>query len=62
MFTIGHAEEGLEKCAQDEKTLQQYSVAVLEKLCTDKQVEVDKGSSSRRLKKPYIKALLRYVR
>jgi hypothetical protein len=62
MYTIDHAEEGLRQCGQDEKTLQKYSVAVLEELCTNNGIEVDKGSSSRRLKKPYIKAVLGYVR
>jgi hypothetical protein len=39
-----------------EKTLQRYSIAALQELCVKNGIEVDNGS--RRLKKPYINALL----
>ena len=62
MYTIGHAEKALRQCGQDEKTFLRYNVAVLEELCAKHGIEVDKGSNSRPLKKPFIKALLGYVR
>ena len=62
MYTIDHAENALWQCGPDKKTLQWYTVAVLNELCARRSIEVDKGSTSRLLKKPYIKALLDYVR
>ncbi|KAH9174098.1 hypothetical protein EDB89DRAFT_1904811 [Lactarius sanguifluus] len=59
MYTIDHAEQALRQCHQDERTLLQYSIAVLRELCARNGIEVD-GGSSRLLKKPYIKALLSY--
>lgn len=61
MDAMDHAEQALRQCRQDEKTLQRYSVAVLHELCAKNSIEVDKGGS-RPLKKPYINALLEYVR
>jgi len=62
MYTIDHAEKALRRCGLDEKTLRRYTVAVLRELCAKSGIEVDKGSTSRPLKSPYIKALLDYVR
>ena len=62
MYTIDHAEKALLQCSLNEKTLLRYTVAVLSDLCARNGIEIDKGSTSRPLKKPYIKALLNYVR
>ena len=61
MYTIDHAEQTLRQCRQDKRTLQQYNIAVLRKLCAKNGIEVDEGGS-RLLKKPYINALLSHVR
>jgi hypothetical protein len=61
MYTIDHAEQALRQCRHDEKTLQRYSVAVLQELCAKNSIQVDEGCS-RRLKKPYINAILSHVR
>jgi hypothetical protein len=57
-----HTEKALRQSSLNEKTLLQYTVAVLSELCVRSGIEVDKGSTSRPLKKPYIKALLNSVR
>jgi hypothetical protein len=62
MYTIDHAEKALRQCGLNEKILLRYTVAVLNELCARSGIEVGKGSTSRPLKKPYIKALLDYVR
>ena len=46
----------------NKRTLLWYTVAILSNLCARSGIEIDKGTSSRPLKKPYIKALLNYVR
>lgn len=62
MYTIDHAEKAFRQCSLNEKTLLWYSVVVLSELCARRGIGVDKGPTSRPLKKPYIKALLNYVR
>jgi hypothetical protein len=61
MHTIYQAEKALREHIQSEKTLKQYSVAVLRELCVKRGIQVDAGDS-RRLKRPYIDALLTHVR
>jgi hypothetical protein len=61
MYTIDHAERALRQRRHDEKTLQRYSIAVLQELCAKNSIEVD-GGCSRRLKKPYINAIMNHVR
>ncbi|KAI9444424.1 hypothetical protein BJY52DRAFT_1228866 [Lactarius psammicola] len=61
MNTIDHAEQTLWRCRQDERTLRRYNIAILRELCAKNGIEVDEGGS-KRLKKPYIKALLSYQR
>jgi len=61
LYTIYHAECALWQYNQTEKTLKQYSIAVLRELCVKQAIQVDLGMS-RRLKRPYINALLVYVR
>lgn len=60
MYTIDHAEQALRQHRHDERTLQRYSIAVLQELCAKNGIEVDEGCS-RRLKKPYIDVVLSYV-
>jgi hypothetical protein len=61
LYTIYHAERALRQHNQTEKTLKRYSIAVLRELCVKRAIQVDLGVS-RRLKRPYIDALLVYVR
>jgi len=61
MYTIYHAERALRQKCQNEKVLKRYSIAVLQELCAKRGIQVD-AATSRRLKKPYIDALLTYVR
>lgn len=61
MRTIYQAEKALREGIQSEKTLRQYSIAVLRELCVKRGIQADAGDS-RRLKRPYIDALLTYVR
>jgi hypothetical protein len=61
LYTIYHAEHALRQHNQIEKTLKRYSIAVLRELCVKRAIQVDLGVS-RRLKRPYIDALLVYVR
>ena len=61
LYMIDHAEPALWQHDQTEKTLKQYSIAVLRELCVERAIQVDLGVS-RRLKRPYIDALLVYVR
>lgn len=60
MYTINTAERALRKHFQSENALKQYSIAVLRELCIKRHLQVDVGSRS--LKKPYIEALLTYVK
>lgn len=60
MYTIRHAERALRQQNQSEKTLRRYRIAVLQELCIRHSIQVDVGSQP--LKKPYIDALLAYVR
>ncbi len=61
MYMIDHTEQTLWQCCQDERTLQQYNIAILRELCAKNGIEVDEGGS-RLLKKLYINALLSHVR
>ncbi len=61
LYTIYHTEHALQQHNQTEKTLKQYSIAVLWELCVKRAIQVDLGVS-RHLKRPYIDALLVYVR
>lgn len=55
--TIHDAEKALQHGRPDQRTLKQYSVDILQELCARRRIEVvQKGS--RRLKGPYIDALL----
>lgn len=59
--TIHDAEQALQHGCPDRKTLERFSVDILEELCTTRMVEiVHKGT--RRFKKPYIDALLDVTR
>jgi hypothetical protein len=56
-YTIHDAEQALQHGHPDEDTLKRYSVGILQELCARRSINiVQKGS--RRLKKPYIDALL----
>jgi hypothetical protein len=61
LYTIYHAERALRQHDQTEKILKRYSIAVLWELCVKRAIQVDLGVS-RHLKRPYIDALLVYVR
>ena len=61
MYTIYHAEQAFRQHDQNEKTLKRYSIAVLQELCVKRGIQVGVGGS-RRLKAPYIDALLAHVR
>jgi hypothetical protein len=61
MYTIHHAEQALRQGRQDERTLKRYTIATLRELCAKSHIQVD-GEGLRRLKKPYIEALLFHVR
>jgi hypothetical protein len=61
LYMIDHAEPALWQHDQTEKTLKWYSIAVLRELCVERAIQVDLGVS-RHLKRPYINALLVYVR
>ena len=58
---VHHAKQALWKHNSSEKTLKQYSIAILQELCIRRNIQVDHGGS-RPLKKLYINALLTYVR
>ena len=56
-YTIHDAEQALRHGSPDEDTLKRYSVDILHELCARRSLElVQKGA--RRLKRPYIDALL----
>ena len=56
-YTIHDAEKALQHGRPDEDTLKRYTVDVLQELCARHRIKVvQKGS--RRLKRPYIDALL----
>ncbi len=61
MYTIQHAERALRQRDRSEKTLRRYNITVLKELCIQRSIQVDAGGP-RPLKKPYIDALLTYVR
>lgn len=61
LYTIYHAERALREHNQTEKTLKWYSIAILRELCVKRAIQVDLGVS-RPVKRPYIDALLVYVR
>ena len=61
LYMVYHTECTLQQYNQTEKTLKWYSIAVLRELCVKRAIQVDLGGS-RRLKRPYIDALLIYVR
>ena len=61
MHTIDKAEQAFWRCIQSEKTLRQYSIAVLNELCVKRGIQIEAGGR-RPLKKLYIDALLTYVR
>jgi hypothetical protein len=61
MSAIHDAEQALRRGRQDEKSLRRYSVAVLQELCAKCGIQVSQ-EHKRRLKKPYIEALLTHVR
>ena len=61
MDTIDKAKQAFRRRIQSEKTLKQYSIAVLSKLCVKRGIQIEAGGW-RLLKKPYIDALLTYVR
>jgi hypothetical protein len=59
--TIHHTEQALRQHNQNEKTLRRYRIVILQELYTQRSIQVDVGDL-RPLKKPYINALLTYVR
>jgi hypothetical protein len=61
MDTRYQAEKAFWQQGQSEKTLKRYKIAVLQELCVKRGIQVDVGGS-KRLKKPYIDALLTHVR
>jgi cobalamin biosynthesis Co2+ chelatase CbiK len=62
-YTIHDAEQTLQYGHPDEDTLKRYSVDILQELCTRRNIKIDEDHKGlRRLKRPYIDALLRATR
>lgn len=62
-YTIRHAEQALQYGRPDEDTLKRYSVDILQELCTRRNIKIDEDHKGlKRLKRPYIDALLHATR